>query len=131
MTRRNNDAAAMFVQGEDAALLKIASIERSDDPVAAAYGRMMKTLLPAINTALDEEHSRGTVPTVVFEAGQLCCSSLLASIGGTLAGGRSMPADLAIRVAQAMIPALVAALSPESVTTKRIKKPAKKKVMMQ
>lgn len=42
-----------------------------------------------------------------------------------------MPADLAIRVAQAMIPALVAALSPESVTTKRIKKPAKKKVMMQ
>lgn len=86
MTRRNNDAAAMFVQGEDAALLKIASIERSDDPVAAAYGRMMKTLLPAINTALDEEHSRGTVPTVVFEAGQLCCSSLLGSIGGDSSG---------------------------------------------
>ena len=131
MTRRNKGAASMFVEGEDAALVAIASIEKIDNPVAAAYGRMMKVLLPAINEALGEELSRRTTPTVVFEAGQLCCSSLLGSIGGTLAGGRSMPADLAIRVAQAMIPALVAALSPESVTTKRIKKPAKKKVMMQ
>jgi len=131
MTRRDKGAAPILVEGEDAALIKLASVERSDDPVAAAYGRMMKVLLPAINAALDEEHSRETTPTVVFHAGQLCCSSLLGSIGGTLARGRSMPVDLAVRVVQEMIPALIAALSPESVTTKRIKKPAKKKVMTQ